>query len=328
VRYILEGSVRKASGKVRITGQLIDAVTGAHIWAERFERDLTDVFALQDEVTMAVVGAIQPKLLQTEIERATRRPPENPTAYDLCLRATQKTILRSREGYAEALQLAHRALDLNPRSVWPAVVAATAHLLNVLLGYTVDPQFDRNEAIRLSRLALSLDENDAGRLGIAGMVTAFLTGDYETAIDYVERAVASNPNHFGAWNYRGWVYLVAGRYEEAILSFERGMRLSPLDPWLHNNLAGIGWALIELRRFDEAVAVSKKALRQNSSDPTTFRGLVSALAHLGRDAEAREAAAGLLEIDPAFTISGRFSRSAQTTLKLLVEGLRKAGVPE
>ena len=104
--------------------------------------------------------------------------------------------------------------------------------------------------------------------------------------------------------------------------------MSPLDPGLHVTLAGIGYALIELRRFDEAVAFFKKALRQNSSDPTTFRGLVSALAHLGRDAEAREAAAGLLEIDPAYTVSGRFSRSAQTTLKPLIEGLRKAGLPE
>jgi adenylate cyclase len=104
--------------------------------------------------------------------------------------------------------------------------------------------------------------------------------------------------------------------------------MSPLDPWLHNNFAGIGYALIELRRFDEAVAVSKKALRQNSPDGIAFRGLAAALAHLGRDAEAREAVARTLEIDPAFTISGRISRGGQTTLKLLVEGLRKAGLPE
>jgi adenylate cyclase len=177
---------------------------------------------------------------------------------------------------------------------------------------------------------LSLDENDYRALSIAGLVTALFIGDYETAIDYVDRAVASNPNSFVAWNNRGWVYQVAGRYEEAILSFERGIRASPVDPFLHNNFAGIGFALIELRRFDEAVAVSKKALRQNSSDPTAFRGLASALAHLGRDAEAREAAARLLEIDPAHTISGRTSRGGQPNpnLKLLYEGLRKAGLPE
>ena len=128
VRYVLEGSVRKAAGKVRITGQLIDAVTGAHIWADRFERDLTDIFALQDEVTVAVVSAIQPKLLQTEIEMATRRRPENLTAYDLYLMARQKIFLRTQEGYAETIRLAHRALDLDPRSISAAVLAANVHL--------------------------------------------------------------------------------------------------------------------------------------------------------------------------------------------------------
>ena len=135
-------------------------MTGAHIWADRFERDLTDIFALQDEVTIAVVSAIQPKLLQTEIEMATRRRPENLTAYDLCLIARQKSYLRTREGFAETLQLAHRALDIDPRSVSAAVLAANAHFNNVVHGFAIDPQFDRNEAIRLVRLALSLDEND------------------------------------------------------------------------------------------------------------------------------------------------------------------------
>jgi len=325
VRYVLEGSVRKSAGKVRIAGQLIDAVTGAHIWADRFERDLTDVFALQDELTVAVVSAIQPKLLQTEIEMATRRPPENLTAYDLNLRALQNSYLRTRDGYAEMIRLAHRALDLDPRSISAAVVAANGHFNNEGLRFSTDPQFDCSEAIRLFRLALSLDENDERALSIAGLVTAVLIGDHETAIDFVDRAVATNPNYHIAWNYRAWVYNVAGQYEEAIRSFERGIRASPLNPTLHNYLAGIGLALIELRRFDEAVAFFKKALRQNSSDGIAFRGLASALAHLGRDAEAREALARLLEVNPAFTISGRPSRAAQS-YKLVIEGLLKAGM--
>jgi len=326
VRYLLEGSVRKASGKVRIAGQLIDAVTGAHIWADRFERDLTDVFALQDELTVAVVSAIEPRLRQTEIEMATRRPLENLTAYDLYLRARQKMYLRTREGYAEATRLAHRALDLDPRSASAAFVAADGHLNNVALGFSTDPQFDRSEAIRLARLALSLDENDERALSTAGLVTGYLIRDYETAIEFVDRAVATNPNSYMVWNHRGWVYQFAGQYEEAIRSFERGIRVSPLDPMLQNAFAGIGHALIALRRFDEAVAFFKRALRQNSSDGIAFRGLASALAHLGRDAEAREALARLLEIDPAYPISGRISRSG--SFKLLYEGLRKAGVPE
>src|SRR5438309_10980829 len=143
VRYVLEGAVRKASGKVRITGQLIDAVTGAHLWAERFERDLTDIFALQDEVALAVVSAVQPKMLQTEIEMATRRRPENLTAYDFFLRSMQQYYLTTREGVAEAIRLAHRALELDPRFGSVAALASLCHALNVVLGYANDPQFDR-----------------------------------------------------------------------------------------------------------------------------------------------------------------------------------------
>jgi adenylate cyclase len=327
-RYVLEGSVRKAAGKVRITGQLIDAATGAHIWADRFERDLTDIFALQDEVTVAVVSAIQPKLYALEIEMATRRPPENLTAYDLCLRARQKQYLRSREGTAEMLQLAHRALDLEPRSVRAAITAAYAHSENAVLGFSTDPQFDRNEASRLVRLALSLDENDDSVLRTAAYIFAIFDGDYETAIDFIERAVASNPNDSATWNTRGYIYKYAGQYEEAIPSFERAIRLSRFSPLNYSSLNGIGTTLIELRRFDEAVTVCKKALRQNSSDGSGFRFLAGALAHLGRDAEAREAAARLLQIDPGFTISGWIARGGQAYSKLLIEGLRKAGLPE
>src|SRR5262249_49328845 len=156
VRYVLEGSVRKASGKVRITGQLIDAITGAHIWADRFERDLTDVFALQDEVTVAVVSAIQPKLLQTEIGMATRRRPENLTAYDFFLRAMQQYYLTTREGFAEAIRLAHRALNLDPQFGLVAALAGVCHMHKIVLGYAIDPQFDRKEAVRLLRMALSV----------------------------------------------------------------------------------------------------------------------------------------------------------------------------
>src|SRR5437762_7458048 len=160
VRYVLEGSVRKASGKVRITGQLIDAVTGAHIWADRFERDLTDIFVLQDEVTVAVVSAIQPRLLQTEIDLAARRRPEDLTAYDFYLRALPQYYLTTPEGLAEAIRLAHRTLELDPRFGLVAALAGLCHMQRVLWNYANDPQFERKEAIRLLRLALSVDDGD------------------------------------------------------------------------------------------------------------------------------------------------------------------------
>jgi adenylate cyclase len=328
VRYVLEGSVRKASGKVRITGQLIDAVTGAHIWADRFERDLTDVFALQDEVTVAVVCAIQPKLLQAEIAMATRRRPESPTAYDFFLRAVQQSILVTREGVAETIRLAHRALELDPGFDRAAGLAGVYHMQNVLQGYAADPQFDRKEAVRLSRLALSIDDSDPDTLAWAAGILAFMVGDIESSIDMADRAVALNPNSFNAWNGRGWVYKIAGQPEEAVRNFERAIRISPVDPRLHLLFAGMGLAFTELRRFDEAIVAGKKALRQNPSLLVAYRCLAAAFAHLGRHAEAREAAARLLEVDPAFTISTWIARGGQSNSKLQIEGLRKAGLPE
>ena len=328
VRYVLEGSVRKAAGKVRITGQLIDAITGAHIWADRFERDLTDVFALQDEVTVAVVAAIEPKMLQTEIELATRRRPENLTAYDLYLRAVPQYYLMTREGLAEAIRLAHRALELDPRFGSVAALAGLCHALNVLLGYASDPQFDRKEAVRLFPLALSIDDGDPETLATASLTSAFMVGDSEGEIEMADRAVALNPNSSNAWNCRGWVYNYAALPEEAIRSFERAIRMSPVDPRQYMTLTGMGLAFIELRRFDEAIVVGKKALRQNPSFSSGYRCLASAFAHLGRDAEAREAAARLLEIDPAFTISAFIARGGQSNPRLFMEGLQKAGLPE
>jgi len=328
VRYVLEGSVRKAAGKVRITGQLIDAMTGAHLWADRFERDLTDVFALQDEVTVAVVSAIQPKLLQTEIALATRRRPENLTAYDFSLRAIQQYYLATGEGFAEAIRLAHRALELDPRFGFVAALAGACHMNNVLMGYASDHQFERKEAVRLFRLALSVDDSDPETLAFAALVSAFMVGDSESEIEMADRAVALNANSYWAWHYRGWVYETAGLPEEAIQSFERAIRMSPVDPLLHRSFTGMGMALIELRRFDEAIVAGKKALRQNPFYSASYRCLASAFAHLGRDAEAREAAARVLETDPAFTISGWIARGGQSNAKLLIEGLRKAGLPE
>jgi adenylate cyclase len=328
VRYVLEGSVRKAGGKVRITGQLIDAVTGAHIWVDRFERDLTDVFALQDEVTGAVVSAIQPKLLQTEIALATRRRPENLTAYDCYLRAMQQYYLATREGMAEAIRLAHRALELDPRFGLVAALGGVCYMNNVIRDYAIEPQFDRKEAVRLMRLALSVDDGDPDTLAMAALISAYMVGDCESEIEIADRAVALNPNSFNAWHYRGWVYKIAGLPEEAVRSFELAIRMSPVDPRLHLLFSGMGLALTELRRFDEAIVAGKKAQRQNPSYATAYRCLTAALAHLGRDAEARDAAARVFELDPAFTISTWIARGGQTNSKLLIEGLRKVGLPE
>jgi adenylate cyclase len=178
-------------------------------------------------------------------------------------------------------------------------------------------------------LALSLDDNDPDTLAWACMISAFTVGDSESEIEMADRAVALNPNSHLAWHARGWAYRNSGLPEEAVRSFERAIRMSPIDPLLHRALAGMGMALIELGRFDEAIVAGKRAQHQNPfSFPGTYRCLASAFAHLGRDAEAREVAARLLEVDPAFTISGWIARGGQSNAKLLIEGLRKAGLPE
>jgi TolB-like protein/tetratricopeptide (TPR) repeat protein len=332
VRYVLEGSVRKAAGKVRITGQLIDSLTGAHIWADRFERDLTDVFALQDEVTVAVVSTIQPRLFETELATSVRRRSGNITAYDLYVQALRQSFTATREGMAEAIRLTRRALELDPEFARVASLAAGSHLMNDLLGYATDPLYDGREAVRLSRLALSLDSDDSDIWATAAAVSAVVVGDMESAIAMADRAVALNPNSQLAWSYRGWVCRVAGLWEEALRSFERAVRMNPMAPLLY---AGMAVALIELRRFDEAVAAAERALRQNpfiSPNAPAISGacapLASALAHLGRDAEAREAAARLLEMEPGFAVAAFVARGERSKAKLLAEGLRKAGLPK
>jgi len=295
---------------------------------DRFERDLTDIFALQDEVTVAIVSAIQPKLVQTEIAMATRRRPENLTAYDFLLRALQQFYLTTREGVAEATRLAHRALELDPGFGRAAALAGNCHARSVLLGYATDPKFDRREAVRLLRVALSLDDSDADTLAWAAFISAYMVGDSEGSFELADRAVVLNPNSHRAWGCRGWVCGAAGLPEEAVRSFGRAIRMSPVNPQLYLQLGGMGHAFIELGRFDEAIVAGKKAQRQNPSFSPAYRCLASAFAHLGRDAEAREAAARLLQLDPAFTISAWIARGGQANAKLTIEGLRKAGLPE
>ena len=326
VRYVLEGSVRKAAGKIRITGQLIDTASGAHLWADRFEGDLSDIFTLQDKITESVVSAIEPKMVQTEIELAARRRPNNLSAYDLFLRAVPGFYSMTRAGVAEALQLCYRALEIDPRYGRAALGAGFSCFLNLSQGWAVDPKSGIAEATRLFRLALSIDDDDPEALAAVGRLEAYFNGDFDLATEMVNRAVALNPNSAIAWDQRGYTLNSTGQFEEALRSFERSIRLSPIDPHLSGTFTGMAIALIGLGRFDEAVAVAKKALRKNHLHTAAHRCLASALAHLDREADAREAAAGLLELEPNFHISewttGRWRP------QVYIDGLRKAGLPE
>jgi adenylate cyclase len=153
----------------------------------------------------------------------------------------QQYYVTTREGVAEGLRLAHRALELDPRFGLAAALAGVRHMHNVSLGYAIDPQFDRKEAVRLLRLALSIDDSDPETLALACVTSVFMVGDYESEIEMADRAVALNPNSYLAWTNRGWVYNIAGLPEEAVRSFERAMRMSPVDPALHRSFAGMGY---------------------------------------------------------------------------------------
>ena len=177
---------------------------------------------------------------------ATRRRPENLTAYDFYLRAMPQFYLTTREGLAEAIRLAHRALELDPRFGLVAALAGVCHMQNVVLGYAVDPQFDRKEAIRLVRLALSIDDSDPETLARAAVISAFMVGDSEARSKWLTGRSRSTQIHVIAWNCRGWVYRIAGLPEEAVRSFERAIRMSPVDPLLYMTFVGMGMAFIEL----------------------------------------------------------------------------------
>ena len=326
VRYVLEGSVRKAAGKVRIIGQLIDAATGVHLWADRFEGDLSDIFTLQDRMTESVVSAIEPKVFQTEIDLAARRP-NSLSAHDLCLRAIPHLYSFTRGGSAEALRLVSRALEIDPRYGFAATVAGSCHIQNVTQGWTIDPKSEFAEGLRLLQLVLSIDGNDHVALSMLGYAAAW-SGDFDTAREMVDRAISSNPNAAFAWSTRGWTYQVAGNPEEAIRSFERAILLSPFDPLLFVTFTEMAVAFIGLGRFDEAVVAAKKALSQNQTFAAPYRCLTTALAQLGREAEARDAAARLLELKPDFRISEWVAQSGPRQREVFIDGLRKAGLPE
>ena len=326
VPYVLEGSVRKAAGKVRIIGQLIDAATGIHLWADRFEGDLSDIFTLQDRMTESVVSAIEPRVFQTEIDLAARRP-NSLSAYDLCLRAIPHLYSFTRGGSAEALRLVSRALEIDPRYGFAATLAGSCHVQKVTQGWATDPKSEFAEGLRLLRLVLSIDGNDHLALSMLSYAAAW-SGDFDTAREMVDRAIASNPNAAFAWSTRGWTYRMAGDPEEAIRSFERAVLLSPFDPLLFVTFTEMGVAFIDLGRFDEAVVAAKKALGQNQRFLPSYCCLTTAFAHLGREAEAREAVTRLLELKPDFRISEWVSRSGLRTSQMFIDGLRKAGIPE
>jgi TolB-like protein/class 3 adenylate cyclase/tetratricopeptide (TPR) repeat protein len=332
VRYVLEGSVRKAANRVRITGQLIDASTGGHLWADHFDGSLEDVFELQDRVTSSVIGAIGPKIEQAEIERAKRKPTESLDAYDYFLRAMARCHLFARNSLLEARQLFHRATELDASYAAPYGMAVWCVCICKLNGWLADPEREITEGVRLARHAAAIGKDDPTALWPSGMGLAYLAGEVETGVAYADRAVVLNPNLAQAWGTSGWMRIYLGEPAEAIERFERAMRLSPLDPLASQTYSGIGLAHIYAGRYDEAASWASKAMLEQPDSAMPARLAAIAYALSDRMVEAREAMARLRVIDPALRLSNleRVAgplRRAEDRARY-IEGLRRAGLPE
>jgi len=331
VRFVLEGSVRKSGARVRITGQLIDAATGSHLWAEKFDGGLEDVFALQDQITASVVGAIEPTLRKVEIERVRRKPVENLDAYDLYLRALPHVYAFRPDENRAGLELLRRAIDLDPAYASALAYAAWSLEQGLTRGWPPIGQDDRGTAIALARRAIAVGSDDAMALVVAGFVLVMVARDYDAGLDAVRRALALNPGAGFVVFIASAALVFAGSPEDAVAHAERAMALSPLDPGFFMFLTVAGIAHLFAGRTEQALELAKRAAALNPHWDTTYWVLVAAYVQLGRLAEARAALAELKSLSHGLTVSGAGQRLPvrdPASLAMILDGCRAAGLPD
>jgi len=329
VRYVVEGSVRRAGNRVRITAQLIDAAEDKHIWAQRYDRDLEDIFAVQDEVTFAIVTAIEPQLAISERKRALRKPPESLGAWESYQRGLWHIFQYKPEDRDTTLGFFHRAIELD--STFASAYAGLGYALYVyiILGASPDRQNDLGRAFEASQTAVRLDEHDPFAW-VALTRGHLLRGDHDAAIVAADTAISLNPNfalaHFG----RAHALWHSGRPSEAIKSHDEAMRLSPHDPMMWAYIASKAIALVMLGKFEEAVALSRRSQQQANSAIFSHLAEISALGHLGRSEDACDAIKRALEMKPDASIAYVDEALPITDphcREIFHEGLRKAGLP-
>jgi adenylate cyclase len=322
VRYVLEGSVRKAGGRVRITAQLIDALSGTHLWAERFDGSLEDVFELQDHVATSVAGVIEPTLQAAEIRLSTARPTHDLTAYDLYLRALPLWGSFEKERIIQALDLLRQAIGRDPHYGPALALAAHCHHLLDANGWTDDRQTSRGKGIGFARRALQVAPDDPDVLASAAFVLGFFGEDIDVAIRLIDRSITLNPSFARGWMWSAVLRNFAGQPDLAIEHFKTGLRLSPRDR-IGNSGTGLGAAYFFSRRFDEAATILLSSLEQSPNFAVTYRLLASCYAHMGRLDEAREIVSRLRAITPVVIPSGIPYRNPEDR-ELFLSGLRLA----
>jgi adenylate cyclase len=332
VRYVLEGSVRKAANRVRITGQLVDSATGAHLWADRFDGGLDDIFNLQDQVTESVVGAIAPALEKAEIERARRKPTESLDAYALYLRGLARFYqLASRQANGEALRLFNSAIELDPDFASAYGRAAACYIQAKGEGWISVTPNEITEVKMLAQRAVELGKDDAVALAASGFALAFVVRDLGVGAALIDSALVLNSNLAEIWSYGGWVKNWLGEPESAIGRFTRAMRLSPLGPWVTGMRGGTAHAHFFLEHYDEAASLAAMTLQDNPDFQAGLRIDAASNAMAGRLEQAQKAVARLRQLNPTLRVStlknvlGPYRRAED--LSRYEKGLRKPGCP-
>ena len=328
VRYVLEGSVRKAADRLRITGQLIEGATATHVWADKFEGAVEDIFDLQDRITESIVGALEPSLRRAEIERARRKRPDSLNAYDFYLRAMPHAHANTPAATDEALRLLNEAIRLDPNYAAAHGYAAWGHEQRFFRG-GFHPE-DRAAALEHAHIALSIDASDAQALSMGAFVHANITRDYEGAIGVLDRALRLNSNSALAFGFSALANAHSERHERAIEHAMKALRLSPFDPLNYHPYCALALAYLFTDRFAEAVRYSTLAIQANPNFSVSHAYLVASQVNLGNLAAARAAAQQLLEIAPDFTVGGfvRMDLFRPALMQALGAALRKAGLPE
>jgi adenylate cyclase len=322
VRYVLEGSVRKAGNRVRITGQLIDAETGSHLWADRFDGSLEDVFDLQEKIAISVAGVIEPALQAAEMRRSVARPTTDLTAYDLYLRALAMYFPITEERIFKTIGLFEQAIAID-RHYGPALAwAAMCHYRVYRDGWTEEPEITRSRTIDLARRALQVAENDPGILANAAVVLAALGEDLGAMIGLIDRALTLNPSYARGWFQSGILRLYAGQHDLAIEHIETSLRLSPRER-MGTTLFEIGAAYFFKRQFDEAASKLLLAIQDDPGLANPHRFLSACYAHMGRLDEARAIVAKLRALTPLVAPSDLPYRNPEDR-ELLLSGLRLA----
>lgn len=328
VRYVLEGSVRKAGGTVRVTVQMIDSSTGAHVWAERYDRSSEDIFALQDEIALSAVGAIAPSVRKAEIERVRRKRPDSLDAYDLVLQAQPDVDSGMPDQVSRALVLLDRAIALDPAYALAHGNAAMCHHCLYLRGGLKED--NRAASIRHARTAIVHGRDDALALTWAGFSLGMDAHDRAAAFAALEAALAISPSSALTYILGSVILGWSGEAERAIEWSERGMRLSPFDSWAWAAFDAQAMGHLVRGRYDEACRAAYKSVQANPAHSITYVQLTAALAKLGRLEEAKAAAARVLELQPAFRYSRQFAgvNCAPALAEALGDALRSAGLPE